>query len=317
MNITGKLFMITNLETFVASYVKTNGKPTEGFAPLGKTRVHLATDLPSGQFSGSFIPSMSFSIDSNDLGEFSFAIPSSLASSRGQVMAFRTTMMPHPVPGFPPLRILDPLYRSKPFRFSDVSTQEQQTVQKIFIAQLTTPDDQGISQTKLNLTLTPIRKNLELDSLKATILSSRVSVHATKSGGELKFSAFVRGSTSDDLGRVIDVKAGEIDIDLPGPDCIVGLCVDEGQIEEQIRKGLSRLSSELSRDLRTAVKKRLPGVGDFASISVWRCRFVQTGTRTIKLPVTNQTFELPIMSVVPDIAIGVLENFRADLYCAA
>jgi hypothetical protein len=304
MNIKCKLHRITDLTKFAASFLKTGGKPTEGFTAMGKTRVHLATDLPTGQFSGGFIPSMSLKTDSNAQGEFSFAVTDGFKSFRGQIVAFRTSMMA-PLPGWPPMPVLDPIYRSAPFKFSDISAQEQATVQKIFIAQETTPNDKGISQQALNAELSELRGQLALDSLKANIQNHRVSVQATKSGGDVKFSAFVRGSTSHDLDRVIEVKAGEIDIDLPGPDFIVGLCVDEDQIESQIRSGLSRLSKTVSQTLLAELEKEAPGIGALASISVWRIRFVQTGTKTIKLPVINQTVEVPVMSVVPDAAVGV------------
>lgn len=305
MELKGKLHRVTDLKKFVASFVKTGGKPTEGFAAMGKTRVHLATDLPAGKFGGGLPPSMSFKTDSNSVGEFSFSVPDAFKPFRGQVIAFRTSTMAAPVPGMPPIPVLDPIYRCAPFKFSDVSSQEQATVQKIFIAQETTPNDLGISQQELNAEVSGLRSKVGLDTLKATILSNRVSVHATKSGGDVKFSAFVRGSTSDDLERVIEVKAGEIDIDLPGPDFIVGLCVDEDEIESQIRKGLSGLSKKISQTLLAEFEKVAPGVENVAGISVWRTRFVKTGTKTIKQPGTNLTVEVPLMSVVPDAAAGV------------
>ena len=80
-----------------------------------------------------------------------------------------------------------------------------------------TPDDKGISQATLDKEVAALRKAQKLDSLTATILSDSVRVKAKKSGGDLRFSARVRGSTAADLDRLIEVKAGEIDIDLPGP----------------------------------------------------------------------------------------------------
>ena len=37
-------------DTWAASWKATGGKPTAGHAAWGKARVHLATDLPAGQF---------------------------------------------------------------------------------------------------------------------------------------------------------------------------------------------------------------------------------------------------------------------------
>jgi hypothetical protein len=304
MRIKGKLHRITNPTSFAASFLKTDGKPTAGFAPMGKTRVHLAIDFPSGKFSGGFIPPMSLKTDANGQGEFSFTVPDSAKDFRGRLIAFRTTMMPPPVPGMPSIPILDPIYRSAPFKFKDVSAQEQSTAQKIFIHTATTPPDRGISQQEVDAQVSALRKEMKLDKLRATLLSGKVSATAELKGGVVKFAAFVRGSTSEDLGRVIEVKAGEIDIDLPGPDFIVGLCVDEEDIEKRIRKGLAGLSKKISGELLAALEQEAPGIGSLATVSVWRTRFVQTGTKSIKVP-GAPAVQAPVFTVVPDAAFGV------------
>lgn len=305
MKFRGKLHRITDLNAFVVSYLQTGGKPTAGFTGYGKARVHLATDVPGGQFAGGFVPGMSLKTDSDSDGDFSFTLSDGLANFRGQIVAYRTSTMASPLPGAPPIPVLDPIYRSAVFRFSDASAAEQNAVQNIFIYQATTPNASGISQADLDAELSTVRKQLGLDKLKATIGSGRVSVRAEKSGGEVKFSAYVRGSTSTDLERVIEVKAGEIDIDLPGPDFIVGLCVDEDQIEGQIRKGLVGLSKKVSQQLLAELDRQAPGVSSQATISVWRTRFVQTGTVNVPVPVTGQNVQIPLYSVVPDAAFGV------------
>jgi hypothetical protein len=109
---------------------------------------------------------------------------------------------------------------------------------------------------------------------------------------------------------VIEVKAGEIDIDLPGPDFIVGLCVDEDEIESSIRKGLSKMSAKVSKTLLNELDKAFPGVASKASVSVWRTRHVHTGTKTVKLPKLpgmpqQPELHVPQYSVVPDGALGV------------
>jgi len=307
MKIKGKLHRITSLNTFVASFLKTGGNPTEGFTTLGTARVHLATDLPTGKFSGGFVPSMSLKTEANNQGEFSFNVSDELKAFRGQVLVFQTTTtIPGPFPGMPPIPVLNPVYRSAVFKFKDVSEQEQKSARKIFIFEATTPTGRGISQKELDKEIAELRKTLKLDKLKATILSNRVSARAEKSGGEVKFNAFVRGSTSADLERVIEVKAGEIDIDLPGPDFIVGLCVDEDDIEAQIRKGLSNLSKKVSQELLDELDKSAPGLSSQATVSVWRTRFVKTGTETVKVPIPGvKQVEIPVHAVVPDAAFGV------------
>ncbi len=304
MNIQGKLHRITDVKAFVTSFVKTGGKPTVGFAPWGKARVHLATDLPSGQFSGGFVPSMSLKADADSQGVFKFKLADSFSKFRGQVVAFNLGSVAPPFPGLPPLPVLTPLYRSEVFKFADVSVGEQALVQNIFVFPAKTPTDNGISQSELNDELADLRKAQQLDKLRATIGPNHISVHAEKSGGDLKFLAHVRGSTSSNLERVIEVKAGAIDIDLPGPDFIVGLCVDEDEIEAQIRKGLSKLSLKVSQALLNEMEKQLPGIAAQATISIWRSRHVQTGERVIKIPGAPDV-KAPVFTVVPDAAFGV------------
>src|SRR5262245_28119230 len=149
MEIKGKLHRITNVKAFVGSYLTTGGNPTKDFTNWGKTRVHLVTDFPTGQFSGGFIPPMSFKTDTTSQGDFSFAMNDALAKFRGQIIAFQIITTASPLPGMPPIPILAPIYRSAVFRFSDIS-QEQNAVRNIYIFQTTTPTERGISQEKLD-----------------------------------------------------------------------------------------------------------------------------------------------------------------------
>lgn len=304
MNIQGKLHRITNVSAFVASYVKTGGKPTTGFVPWGKARVHLGTDFPGGEFAGGFIPPMSLKADANSQGGFKFTVPDALAKARARVVAYNIGSTPNPFPGLPPLPVLDPIYRSQAFKFADVSAAEQAQVQNIFIFPAKTPTEAGVSQEELNAEIGALKKAQKLDKLRATIGSQHISVVAEKSGGDLTFRAYVSGSTSHDLERVIEVKAGEIDIDLPGPDFIVGLCVDEDEIEASIRKGLSKMSAKVSKTLLNELDKQFPGIASQATVSVWRTRHVQTGDKIIKIPGFPDV-HTKLFSVVPDGALGV------------
>jgi hypothetical protein len=303
----GQLHRITDLKGFVASWLGTGGKPVKGHVPWGTARLHLATDFPGGQFHGGFVPPMSLKTDADSQGRFSFSVPDAFANSRGQLLAFNVTMVPSPLPGSPPLPMLETVYRSAPFKVSAVPSATAASLRHVYVFPSKTPDELGISQAALDKQLTTLRQSLKLDKLVATIKTSRVAVRAEKSGGVVTFSAFVRGSTSDDLGRVIEVKAGEIDIDLPGPDFIVGLCVDEDAIEASIRSGLSKMSKKISADLLAELDKQAPGIGGVATASVWRTRFVQTGTKKIVVPGLPPV-QIPLFAAVPDAAFGVPRN---------
>jgi len=301
MNIKGKLHRVTNVTAFVTSFLQTGGKPTTGFTNLGPAKVTLATDFPLKKFSGGFVPSMSFSADSNTLGEFTISVADAFKPFRGQIIVFKTLMMPAPFPGMPPLPFLTPIYRSAVFKLNATST----AVQKIFIFEEHTPNEKGISQDNLNARVGTLKKQLKLDRLSASIGKSSVACSAEVKGGKVTFNATVRGSTSDDLSRVIEVKAGDIDFDLPGPDFITTLCVDEDAIEAQIRSGLSDLSDSVSQQLLAQLNQLAPGLTSQATVSVFRVRLEQTDTRVLTVPITNQKIRVPIRSIVPDAAFGV------------
>jgi hypothetical protein len=303
----GRIRRINNLAAFLQSWASTGGKPTAGHVAWGKAPVRLVSDFPDGQFSGGFLPPTSLKTSSNAEGEFEFEVSEAFDKFRGQILVYDETLVDVPIPNMPPVPVLNPVYRSAPFKITALTEVKGKLVVKdsktIYILAANTPDALGVSQAALDKEVTALRKALKLDSLAATILAGSVRVRAKKSGGDLKFSARVRGSTSANLDEVIAVKAGEIDIDLPGPDFIVGLCVDEDEIERSIRQGLKKLSAKISAQLLAELAKQAPPLGKLVTVSVWRTRHVQTGTKTLKLPGLPAQ-KLPVYSVVPDAALG-------------
>jgi hypothetical protein len=301
----GQLRRVTDLKVFVTSWLATNGKPTAGHAPWGRTPIRLVSDFPDGQFGGGFMPPTLMKTDTDADGDFKFEINPVFDKFRGQIVAYEQSMFTSPIPNMPPLPVLNPIYRSAPFKIASIPAQSDFAAKKrIYVFPARTPDELGVTQAALDKEVGALRKAQKLDSLSAVILSSHVSVKAKKSGGDLRFSARVRGSTSAELDRVIEVKAGEIDIDLPGPDFITGLCVDEDEIERAIRNGLKKLSLKVSKQLLDELAKQAPALGNLATVSVWRTRHVQTGTKTVKIPPLPPQ-KIPVFSVVPDAAFGV------------
>jgi len=314
MIIQGKLHRITNVVAFLTSWLQTNGQPTTGFVAWPKARVTLGTDFASGQFTGGFIPNMSIDTDTDSQGFFKFSAPELAATPfRGRLVAYNVSskVLP-PVAGvaLPPIPVFEPLYRSLPFKFADVSAAEQAQVQHIYAMQATTPDNQGLTQTMLNERLATLRTSLKLDKLSATILSNRIGVTASKSGADVKFDAFVVGATGADLTHVIEAQVGEIDIDLPGPDFIVGLCVNKDDIKAAIRTGMADTAKQMSQlmiDAKDALLKA-NGAGSLTSkvgVTSWRTRHPQTGTTIVKMPAGVPDIHLPTLSVVPDPAFGM------------
>lgn len=307
----GQLRRVTDLQAFVKSWLATGGKPKAGHVAWGKAPVRLVCDFPDGSFGAGFLPPTSLKTDSASDGQFRFEVPEAFEKFRGQIVVYDEVTIPAPIPNMPPLPVLNPVYRCAPFKITAVPTggsvngkPSLVVCKPIYIFATRTPDALGIGQAALDKEVGALRKAQKLDSLTANILSDCVRIKAKKSGGDLRFSARVRGSTSAELDRVIEVKAGEIDIDLPGPDWIVGLCVDEDEIERAIRNGLKKLSAKVSAQLLAELEKQAPALGKLATVSVWRARHVQTGTKTLKIP-PLPTQKIPVFSIVPDAAFGV------------
>jgi hypothetical protein len=51
--------LITGINAFVTSFLRTGGKPAAGFVNFGKAKIHVATDAPLNTFSNRLIPSLS------------------------------------------------------------------------------------------------------------------------------------------------------------------------------------------------------------------------------------------------------------------
>jgi hypothetical protein len=300
MKIKGRLHRITDINSFVVSFLKTGGKPVAGFVNFGKAKIHVATDAPLNAFSGSFIPNMIYKADANAAGDFSVEVPDGFKSFRGRLIAYESSLINVNLPGIPSLEVLAPLYRSAPFALDKVTG----AAQKIYVYSSTTPDDQGIPASEISKEAAKLKKSLKLDKVTAAIGSNAIKCTAEKSGAEIKFEIHVKPSTSDDLAELVRLSVEEIDIDLPGPDWITGLCHSKGDIEKQVRGGVKDLTANVNQQIKDEIDKAAPGVSALATITITKVRYPVTSTTIIKVPgVGNQAF--PVRSVVVDPTIGV------------
>lgn len=301
MKIKGKLHRITNIQTFVASFLQTGGNPTTGFANFGKAKIHVALDAPFNQFGQSFIPNFSFKADANAAGDFSVDVPDSFKPFRGRVIAFESTLINVNLPGVPSIEILAPLYRSATFAMTAVNG----TVQKIFVFPVVTPNEQGIPASEIKKEAAKLKTDLKLDKVTASVDSNSINCTAEKSGGEIKFEIHPKPSTSDDLDELIRLSVEKMDIDLPGPDFIVGLCVSKDDIEKQVRKGVKRFAATLNDQIKDEIEKAAPGATALATITISKVRYPVTSTQTVKLPGNLGTHTFSQRSIVVDPTIGV------------
>ncbi len=300
MRITGRLHRITNLTAFAASYLSTNGNPTTGFANFRRVRVYVATDAPLKSFNSSFVPNFSYKSDSDNNGTFSVDVPDGLKGFQGRVLVYEATTVNVNLPGVPAVEILVPLYRSAPFALSKVTAAEKH----IFLLETVTADEQGIPQSELKKEAGKLKKKLKLDKISLSIVSDGVNATAEKKGGTIKFKITPRASTGPDLQELVRLKVDDVDIDLPGPDFIAGLCVSKADIEKQVRNGVAGFADTLNDEIRAAIDAQAPGITSLASFTISRIRYPITSTQTVNIPVIGpQTFSQ--RSVVLDPTAGV------------
>lgn len=244
----GTISQVTDLQSFATSYILTNGKPdAKTFKPFPNLTLHLALGFPIPFNFPSFLPQSSIKATTNSSGGFQFAVPSGFPESTdAYLIAYQTVMT---VPGLN-VPILAPVYRSATFKVGAISSAEQ----RIFVAPVTAPDTGGITQAQISAeTKTAAKSIKDVESLTAVIKNDGIGVVAKGRGAEITFRIGLSPSTSHNLNQFVKHKIHEMDIDLPGPDWLTGLCVDEDQIEKEINQAIGKLVSGFQSKIKGEV----------------------------------------------------------------
>jgi hypothetical protein len=305
MKIKGKLNRITNIETFAQSFLATGGKPTQGFANwTTTTRVTIATDAPEHVFDGGFLPHFSFDANADAQGHFEVSVPDALAAFKARVIAYKMTTLNTGIPGVPPVPVFQPLYRSEVFALTKVTA----AVRDVFLFSVPVHDTDGFSQADIKDIASNLKKDQKLDKISATITSSGVNCSAEKDGGVIRFKIVPTQSTSSNLAEILELRVDDIDIDLPGPDFIVGLCVSKDDIAKRVRDGVKGRQGELNKKLLKKIEDQAPGASAVASITLTSIRFPVTGTTTVNLP-GIPPLSIPVLSIVGDPTAGIPKAF--------
>jgi len=301
MQIRGQLKRITDPRLFATDYVLTSGAPEKGFRDWGAARVNLAVDLGTG-FTSSFFPATSIKVDTDARGGFALNVPDSLEGRPAYLIAYtliRTVALPPPAPA---AKIYGPIYRSQVFRIPKTGDLER----VLFVFPATLPDQEGIKQEDLDRLVAKFKEGL--DSARVRITASDVNGRGSLDDGTVAFDIKVRPATSSDLGELVAVKAENIDLDLPGPDWITGLCVDEAAVEKRLRSGVREVGTLLNARIREQMLKQLPGGAAFvdqATVSVRDVRFPVIGTRNVTIPGFPFPLPVDVHAVAVDPCIGV------------
>jgi hypothetical protein len=171
------------------------------------------------------------------------------------------------------------------------------------------PDTDGFSQAAVTAQASALREREGLEEVTARILASRVDVRATRSGAVVRFALRLRPSVSSDLTTFVRAKADDVDIDLPGPDWITGLCVNEQDVEQQVRDAVRELDAQLNDTIETAIADRAPSfVTDLVTVTLRDIRHPITGRRdvvVINASGATRTVTITDRSIVGDPCIGL------------
>lgn len=318
MKIAGQLFEVTNLVQFAPSYIINANNPKEGtFKSAAGIRLHLATAIPG--FGGSFFPGLSIKTYSSATGAFTFNV------SAEQINQLNTNKMVYIV-GYrnagsvnvagTTITLYEPVYRSALF---DITKYNKNTL-NLYYAPYNVPNESGITQTQVDEQIKAAKSKFkDLDKLSATIQNGKVSVKGSGRGADIKFNIELSPSTSFDLKRFLTGKVKDMDIDLPGPDIIVGICVSEDEIEKEIEAGISTLIKEVNATIeKTIIDQVAQQTGQprslvenifktFASVTFSKLSYPIVEQKTIKVPLGG-SITISIRGVVPTLSIGFPRN---------
>jgi hypothetical protein len=244
LKISGTIFEVTNAAQFVPSYLA--GTPKAGtFKPLAGLRVNLGSDFPAG-FGLDFVPKVSAQAKTDSKGAFSVALPAGVPrSAQAYLMAMReVAVAPIPLP----FSVFAPLYRS-----ATMKNDRDRTGVKIYLLRQTGTPAQGVSQQTINAEVAKARKAGNLSKLQATIVDGGISVRGSARGADVTFKMLLRPITSHNLDELVGYKLRDFDVDLPGPDFIVGICVSENDIKKRVNSHLKGIVRNMNTAARGAI----------------------------------------------------------------
>jgi len=312
MKINGTLFQITDLVRFVTSVIKHHQPDPKSFRPFTSGAVLLNTDFPSGFNPPSFAPNISTSASVDSNGQFSLPVPQNLpAAVRGFINAAHMVEPPQ-IPGAPKLpKLPSIIYRSAPFKLSAATNHPQQ----IFVAHTPLTNGEGISQAQVDQQINAARQEFgQLETLTAFITAEGVHLLGTALDNNLTvmFDINIFPETGPVLTDFIDFELENVDIDLPGPDFITGLCISEDKLKERLHQSVGQLVDQFNPVIKDSVIKAITdgtGVDPETGGQFFDQKMSMT-FETIRHPVTKTidvgfpNLKVKVRALVPDPFIG-------------
>jgi len=315
MKINGKVFEVTDLANFAISYITNPKNPKAGtFRPAGGIRIQLASVVQG--FGLPFIPGISVKTDTAADGSFSLNITTAQLNllKKNKMVYFVAFRKSGSISAFGQnITVYEPVYRSEPF---DITKSQFSAAPKIYFAPYNVPNSAGISQSMVDQQIKEAKKKFkDISKLNATILSRDISVSGSGRGAEIKFKIDLGVSTSSNLSSFIKGKVEDLDIDLPGPDFIVGICVSKDDIAKEVDKGIAGIIKEANKTIEsTLIDQVAAQTGQSKSIISTLFKNTASVTfRSLSYPVVDhksvkipgiKTMNIDVRAVVPKIAVG-------------
>ena len=136
------------------------------------------------------------------------------------------------------------MYRSNRFALRDIIGLE------LYYGTQDIPNENGMTQDQIDNQIRDARGSIEnVESLSASIRNKKIAVRGEGRGAEVRFDIKLSSSTGSNLDKFVKHKIENLDIDLPGPDFITGLCVNEDDIEQQISRSVRSLVSQMNSQI--------------------------------------------------------------------
>lgn len=129
-------------------------------------------------------------------------------------------------------------------------------------------------------------------------------------GATFKFDIALKPALSQDLSQFISDEVQNFDVDLPGPDVITRLCVNEDKIKQQIKDGVDSVVTSFNGQIRSTFVKILKSSLGNKGVNVDSLfdHLISTTFQRVSFPAVSQTtigsFTIVRRQVTADPAFG-------------
>lgn len=243
-----------------------------------------------------------FSVNATTGADGRFAIntdpmsPFITSDARMYVVAYRR-LTSVSLPWGPPFPLFAPCYRSATFEPRSLHDNEV----RIYFFRRPTPDTAAIRQATVSAQVDAARASLpDVERLTATVQSAGIHVRAEGGGGTVDLDIRLKPATGPDLEDFLDHSVENIEIDLPGPDFLTTLCVDEDELRNQIRSGIADALDPFNAQIKDGV---------VSSVAAATGRS-QEEVRSVLDNLATLTFEAIRFPVTDSVAVG---PWRVDM----